>query len=63
MTKFNIYNVNAGEDLGTYEAPTLDAALDAMAQAWSFANYDAVIADYGISRDEAIAELQITEIA
>jgi len=61
--RFEIYNVNLGEILGTYEARTEGDALDAMARAYGFADYDAVIAGYSVSREEAIGELQITEAA
>lgn len=60
MTKFEIYNVNLGEVLGTYEADTADQALDAMAKDYGFQDYDDVFLDYGVTREEAIAELQIT---
>ncbi len=60
--KFNIYNVNTGEDLGTYAGRSVSEALDRMAQDFGFMDYNAVIADYGVSREDAIAELQITEV-
>ena len=63
IQKFEIYNVNAGEVLGVYEAPTVSAALDAMARDYGFADYNALIADYGVSREEAIGELQITVVS
>lgn len=62
MAKFAIYNANLGDDLGTYEAETEDQALDAMARAYSFADYNTVISEYGIDRDSAKAELQITRV-
>lgn len=61
VREFNIYNVNAGEDLGTYHARSVSEALDKMARDFGFADYNAVISDYGVSREDAIAELQITE--
>jgi hypothetical protein len=60
--KFEIYNVNVGETLGTYEAPSISAALDVMARDWGFADYNAVIADYGVSREEAVGELEIKQV-
>jgi hypothetical protein len=63
IQKFEIYNVDAGEVLGTYEAPSASAALDAMARDYGFADYNAVIAGYGVSREDAIGELQITVVS
>jgi len=60
MTRFAIYNMNAGEDLGTYDAEGADSALDVMAQAYGFKDYADCIRDYGLTVEEAKAELQIT---
>jgi hypothetical protein len=60
MATFEIYNVNLGETLGVYEATNEDAALDAMARAYGFADYADVIRDYGVSMEDAKAELEIT---
>jgi hypothetical protein len=37
--KFNICNGHSGVDLGDYEAPDMDAALDAMAKDAGYENY------------------------
>lgn len=57
---FNIYNMNTGEELGDYEGSTEDAALDAMARDHGFADYAACISEYGVSVEDAKAELIIT---
>lgn len=59
MTTFEIYNIDLGEVLGTYEAANQNAALDVMAKDWGFQDYNDVIQAYGLSREDAIAELQI----
>jgi hypothetical protein len=63
MATFEIYNLNAGEVLGRYEASDADSALDVMARDYGFANYAAVVADYGVSVEEAKGELEVTEVA
>ncbi len=60
MTSYEI--VNFGEALGVYEASSPFEALDVMAREWGFADYNAVLAGYGISREDAIAELEINEV-
>ena len=62
MPRFEIYNTNAGELIGCYNGHDVDDALDAMARDYGFANYEACIAGYGVDRDTAIAELQITQL-
>ena len=57
---FSIYNMNTGEHLGTYVGIDKSAALDAMALAYGFRDYTHCIADYGVSIEDAITELQIT---
>lgn len=59
MARYEIYNMNAGEDLGIYAAETKEQALDLMAQSYGFRNYADCIREYGVTLDEAIAELQI----
>lgn len=59
--QYNIYNMDTGEDLGTYRASSEAEALDVMARDCGFADYDeAVATSGGVSREDAIAELQIT---
>lgn len=58
--RYSIRNWHTDEELGEYVANTEAEALDAMARAYGFDNYDAVLAGYGVSRAEAIAELEIT---
>lgn len=58
--QYNIYNMDTGEDLGTYRASSETEALDAMARDWGFADYDEAAATSGATRAEAISELQIT---
>ena len=60
--KVEIYNTNTGEVLGVYAGNTRAEVLDAMARDHGFADYDAVIAGYGVTRDEAIAELQFRAV-
>jgi hypothetical protein len=60
MQTFSIYNMVTGEELGAFVAESETAALDAMAREYSFENYSDVIAQYGIDRETAISELQIT---
>jgi hypothetical protein len=62
LPTFEIYNMNLGEVLGTYVAETEDAALDAMARDYGFADYAAVVADYGLTVEAAKSELQIVEV-
>jgi hypothetical protein len=62
MKTFEIYNIDAGEMLGTYYGQTEDDALDAMARDWGFADYADCIREYGISVDDAKAELQIRSV-
>jgi hypothetical protein len=59
MTIYEISNIDTGEYLGKYAGITIDAALDAMARDYGFADYDACIADYGVARQDAIDELHI----
>lgn len=59
MARYSIYNMNTGDDLGTYQGENEDAALDAMARDYGFKDYASCISEYGVSVIEAKAELQI----
>ena len=60
MQTFEIYNMNAGEVLGTYQAKTEDQALDVMARDYGFRDYADCLTGYGVDVETAKTELQIT---
>ncbi len=60
MNTFEIYNINTGEVLGTYQAETADRALDVMARDYGFRDYADSLTGYGVDVETAKAELQIT---
>jgi hypothetical protein len=62
MMRVQVYNINTGEVLGTYQGATRAEVLDAMAVDHGFPNYDAIIVGYGVSREDAIAELEFTAV-
>jgi hypothetical protein len=62
MMRAEVYNINTGEVLGTYQGATRAEVLDAMAVDHGFPNYDAIIVGYGVSREDAIAELEFTAV-
>lgn len=56
--RVEIYNADTAEFLGVYEGKTRAEVLDVMARDYGFADYNAVIAEYGVRREDAIAELR-----
>ncbi len=60
---YSIYNVDTGEELGSFIAANEDHALDVMALDWGFSDYAEVCAIAGRDRAGCRAELQITLIA
>ena len=62
MAIYEIYNIDAGELLGRYDAPDEDSALDTLARDYGFADYAACVLDYGVAIADAKEELQVIRL-